>query len=249
MDKKLTAVVLGGGTLKGGTEPKAFLRVDGKCLIDPAVQAVRGCSMIEQRIIVADPLLCRQFGFDQVASIRQPGRSLVVSVRVGASGLDPNEPVLFVCGDLPRVTAAILEEFVGRCCDHPEADAWWGYVSAEAAEQALPGFPHTVGRLADGRFCGAGIALLRPRILRSQELSLLTEERKSILKLLWALGPGTLLHFALGHLTKGGVEAALSRLLACKVVGVESPHGELSVDIDSPRKLALYRRLSSLQRH
>lgn len=247
---RIPTVVLGGGTLKGRTEPKASLIVCDEPLIQPALRAVTELSdRVGPMTVVTDLGLAHQYRINNIARVVPPGNSLIESVRAGIAGMDQDKPTLLVCGDMSLVTSDMIDRFLELSEKRSTlADAWLPYIRRETAEQALPGFSHTYGRLAEGQFCMAGLTLLRPKVLRSKFVELLAEGRKGIGKLLLLLGLPTIGRFLLGRLRIPDLETVLSDRLKFKVVGVELPDGALSVDVDSRAKLAAVRRYLETKR-
>lgn len=241
---------MGGGTLKGRTEPKASLIVCDEPLILPALRAVTELSdRVGPVTVVTNLDFANQYRINNIARVVPPGNSLIESVRAGIAGMDQDEPTLFVCGDMPLVTSEMIDRFLTQAEERSiTADAWLPYIRRQTAEQALPEFPHTYGRLMEGQFCMAGLTLLRPKVLRSRFVELLAEGRKGIGKLLWLLGVPTIGRFLLGRLRVPDLEAVLSDRLKFKAVGVELPDGALSVDVDSRARLARVREFLATQR-
>lgn len=242
MKQKINAVVLGGGTLKGDSIPKAFIPVGGRPLIAAAIDAICQYPDLGEIRIVAEPsLVARHFPKVARAAV-PPGVTVIESMRVGVKGWPDDKPVLFISGDMPLVKADMLGDFVTQCAKWSRADAWLTFVSKHNAEGALPGFEHTYTRLTEGTFCMGGIALVRPAVLASTKVDELERLRKSAWRLALHIGIVTLIQSKLGLLPRYALEMRLGDLLGCCVASVESRFGGLSVDIDNQQRLACYQQ-------
>lgn len=139
------AVLLGGGSGKrlSGRDPKAFVNLDGRTLLERAVSTVEACSRIEGFVIVAPE------GWegrartvvgprDRLASVVAGGGTRQDSVRRGLDAL-PAALDVVICHDVarPLATPALFEAVLD------------GLVGADGAVPSLP-VADTVKRVDDG---------------------------------------------------------------------------------------------------
>ncbi|MBI2589945.1 nucleotidyltransferase family protein [Candidatus Berkelbacteria bacterium] len=246
--EKFPAVILAGGAFRQRffwreKTPKCFKEVGGAPLVAYAVAAARHSPLVNSVTLVAELNECllgkncfRQF----VDRFVEPGATIIGSMRAGSKNLGPDEPTLYLCGDMPKVTAEMVTRVVEVCQRKPEADAWYIYCSQANASRAMPAFPHTYAQLAEGTFCGTGVGILRPKVLASPIIGALEESRKSVLGLLGQLGSNFVFRYFFGPKpTLGELEARMSEIFGYRFIGLEALDGELTIDIDTPKKLEL----------
>lgn len=135
---------------------KAFLEIGGRSLVERAVSALLAAETIGQ-VFVVGPVerLERVLGArdSRVTLVPQVGKMLANAweaihasearhrERVGRD--DPLRPLLFISSDLPLVSAAAIDDFVGRCRGEDErADQPYSMLAGVAEEQSLkPYYP------------------------------------------------------------------------------------------------------------
>lgn len=247
----MKAVVLGGGPLgelplEPGDEAdcKGMIQISGQPMALRTLQAVLQATEIDGAVLVCPqpPGWELPRGFDWAPS--QPDLMGSFEAGVLATG-EEDQPVLVCCGDLPLVTAEALDDFVRRCRRRPEAGLWYGFLRQENSLYRYPRVGHTWARLQDGTFCGSGVMMLRPRVMKSMRAAMdrLTHARKNMLKLAHCLGWGNLLNYALGRLTVARAEKAGQQIFGVPCAGIETPYAELGFNVDDAASLAEARRL------
>ena len=170
---------------------------------------------------------------------RADGARMVESLKSGLAGSPPDELTLIAASDLPVLTTAAIAEFLAAAKDR-DLDVAYAIVSQRVHAAAYPQVPHTWAKMVDGRFCGGGLAALKPRVLPALEAVLddLGVARKSPLRLAALFGWDILPRFALGSLTVAAAERRASailrapgrcdRLLASRSRGERRPRRRIS---------------------
>lgn len=247
--ERVEGVVLAGGRvdLNVGPKPagKGLLPVGGLPLAAHAVRALANSRRISRVVVVSPVPELSGPDWSGTDLVVRAGERLMESFSAGVgAALEPHQPVLVSCGDLPFLTEAAVTDFVERCARRPEVDIWYGYLRRERSEHHFPGVRHTWARLADGTYCGTGMMMLRPRVVAPLEAAMasLTHARKHMLKLASCLGWSTVLAYLMGRLTVPMAEQAGGRLFGVPCAGVESPYAETGFNVDDDDTLAEARR-------
>lgn len=244
----MKAVVLAGGPvgdlpIEVGDHPasKGLVKIAGRPMAWRTLQALAAAQQVDFRVLVGGQ--ADWSGVDRWVAA-QP--SLMGSFEAGVTACDTmHDPVLVCCGDLPFATAAAMDDFVRRCQLRPEAGLWYGYLRKENSQRKYPNLPHTWARFQDGTYCGSGVMMLRPEVMKEmrQAMDRLTHARKNMLKLAGCLGWGNLLNYALGRLTVGRAEKAGEQIFGVPCAGIETPYAELGFNVDRPRDMIEAQRI------
>ncbi len=228
----MDVVILAGGRCgpdlraASGVEFRAELPIDGRPILEIVVEAA---APLGEPIVVGGPqgLYPRQF---------PGGNSFLESLAVGLA--HAGDEVLIVNADLPRLTTAGLEDFLGRC--DRSAALNYPIIRLEDCERAFPGMRRTSLRLSEGRFTGGGIGLVRTELmLRSMPiLERAYAARKRPIELARIVGMRTLWRLVLGALAPSTLsiaflEGSVGRFLQAPLHAVITPCPELGADIDN----------------
>jgi GTP:adenosylcobinamide-phosphate guanylyltransferase len=246
----MIAVVLAGGPadevakLQDGAPNKAFVRIGGRALVERVLYALRSSKAISRIVVVAPPATHASPALALADERRADGVHIRESLSNGLGGLPEAEPVLVATSDLPVITAASIDDFAQRALAL-DADIGYGCVEQSVHLAKYPQVPHTWARLADGTFCGAGLATIRPRIVAqlNQFIEELGAARKKPWRLASILGPRVLFKYVTGRLRIEDAEARACRLLRAPVRAVISPYAETAVNVDRVSDVALAERL------
>jgi GTP:adenosylcobinamide-phosphate guanylyltransferase len=241
----VNAVVLAGGAPDAvsatvpGLPNKAFVPIAGIALVERVIASLRGASGIE-RIIAVAPLETHAWPALALAEERRAaGARMVESLEAGVGGFDPDAPVLVAAGDLPVLSAAGIGAFVAAARAR-DLDVAYSIVERRDHLAAYPTVPHTWAKMAEGRFCGGGLVLLKPRVMPALRAVLddLGAARKSPLRLAGLFGWDILLRFAFGTLTIAGAERRASRILGAPAGAIRSAHADIAVNVDRVTDIA-----------
>jgi GTP:adenosylcobinamide-phosphate guanylyltransferase len=242
----MIALVLAGGRaddvarMQEGAANKAFVRIGGVSLLERTIRPLRESSAIARIIVVAPPATHAAPEMALADERRADGEKIRTSLRNGLNGLPDDELVLVSTSDLPVMSGPAVDDFVAsaRALD---PDLGYGCVERSVHLARYPQMPHTWTRLREGTFCGAGLIVIKPRVLPSLErfIERLGRARKNPFALASLFGWDILLKFAIGRLAVGDAEARASAILGAKVRAIVSPFAEIAVNVDRVTDVAL----------
>jgi 2-C-methyl-D-erythritol 4-phosphate cytidylyltransferase / 2-C-methyl-D-erythritol 2,4-cyclodiphosphate synthase len=136
------AVILaaaGSGSRLGGDEPKAFVEVDGRTLLELALDGVRGAGL--GRVVVVAPAagLGRARAVAVDATVVAGGPTRQRSIAAGLEALTAQPPAIVVCHDAARpfASARLFERVIAAL------DRWDGAIAATPVTD-------TIKRVIDG---------------------------------------------------------------------------------------------------
>lgn len=257
LPERLDAVVLGGGDNRGAlreasAEPyEALIPVGNEPMIAHVAAALSRARRIGSIVCVGPPAVLAaaaqaldRRGQGQRLVPSEAGRSLLENLERGlAQARTPY--VVVVTSDIPLVGGHMVDDFVARCEQAPQAqDVWYAVVERSVGEARYPGVRRTWIRLADGTFTGGNLAVVERGIVERTRrlLERAIEGRKSPLALARLLGAGALWRFLWGRLTMAEAEQRVGRILGIRGRAVVTPYPEIGIDVDKPADLLLARR-------
>jgi GTP:adenosylcobinamide-phosphate guanylyltransferase len=248
----MNAVVLAGGppdavaATSPGAANKAFVAIGGVPLVARVIAALRSASDVERIIVVAPPATHADPALAGADERRADGARMIESLVSGLAGLPAGEPVLVAASDLPVLTAAALAAFVAGARER-ELDVAYAIVHQRDHAARYPNVPHTWARMAEGRFCGGGLATLRPRVIPALHgvLDDLGAARKSPLRLAALFGWDVAARFAIGSLSIAAAERRASAILRAPAGAIRCAHPEVAVNVDRPSDIALANGLAA----
>jgi molybdopterin-guanine dinucleotide biosynthesis protein A len=249
---QITSIVLAGGppdavaALEPGAPNKAFVRIAGQTLVARTIAGLRAAPSVGRIIVVApagshaDPALA---GSDEQ---RPDGIKIRDSLRNGLADLPPDELVLVSASDMPILTGAVVEDFVGRA-RALDPDLGYGCLEKQVHMARFPEVPHTWVRLRDGTYCGGGLIVIKPRALPALDrvIEQLGAARKNPLALASLFGWRVLAKFALGRLSIAAAEKRAGEILGAQARAIVSPYAETAVNVDRVSDVALANALVS----
>jgi len=235
----MNAIVLAGGgpdvvsASVPGLPNKAFLEIGGIALVARVIAALRDTPGIERIIAVAPVAMHGSAALAGADECRVDGARMFESLESGLGGLPPDEPALIAASDLPVLTTPAIVEFL-TAAQARDLDVAYAIVSQSHHFAAYRNVPHTWAKMVEGRFCGGGLAALKPRVLPAlcAVLDDLGRARKSPLRLAALLGWDILPRFALGSLTVEAAERRASAILHAPAGAIACTHPELAVNVD-----------------
>ena len=250
--KKYDLVILAGGngtvTLSGqGTRARALAELKGRRLLDYIMEGIRGSARIDSVLLVTHSRHLKAFRQAQIPDLllcacdgsmaecaeaairelqRQPGRKTVTEV-------------VTVCDDLPFLTGAALDDFIGRA-ESLQADAVYSIVTKGACRREFPSLKRTFFRLKEGEFTGGNVSLVSAAIFPGciEKMRQVFALRKNPLKLTAWLGPSFVLKMLLGRLSLADVEERVSALFGYRGRAVITEYACIGTDLDKPEEWA-----------
>lgn len=232
----ISALILGGGTL-GNTipTPKGLLQIDGKRLIEIAVEACINASLVNEVCVVAPrealDLIHEKPGKTLVKL--ESSKNLIDNVISGVKALESADFILIVAGDLPFINGKIIDGFIKECFQYPSS-GYYPILEKGFLEKAYPGTERTYAKLKEGMFTGGNIFLVKAEVILSNEdfLRELLKARKSPFKLAGVVGFKLLLKALLGILTIEEAEKRISKIVNAPVKAIITHFPEIGIDID-----------------
>ncbi len=242
----MNAIVLAGGppdavsAMQREAPNKAFVRVGGVPLVARVIAALRAAPAIARIIVVAPIETHANAALAGADELRAAGARMIESLAAGVAGMSPDEPVLIVASDLPVLTRAAIEDFIARAHAR-DLDLAYSIVSTRVDAAEYANVRHTWVQMFEGRFCGGGAVVLKPRVLAALRLVLdeLGAARKSPFRLAALFGWDLLPRFAIGWLRIAAAEARASTILRAPVGAIACAHAGIAVNVDRPRDLAI----------
>jgi GTP:adenosylcobinamide-phosphate guanylyltransferase len=242
----MIAIVLAGGgadavsAMRRDAPNKAFVRVGDIPLVTRTIDALRSSSEVTRIIVVAPPSMHASDALAGADERRPDGARMIESLDAGLAGIPPDEQVLVAASDLPVLTRAAIDEFVDAARER-DLDIGYAIVDQKVCYAQFPRVRHTWAAMFEGRFCGGGLFVLRPRALPALRTVLddLGAARKSPLRLAALFGWDIVPRFALGFLPIAAAEARASTILRVRAGAVRCTHAEIAVNVDRPIDLAI----------
>jgi GTP:adenosylcobinamide-phosphate guanylyltransferase len=241
----MNAIVLAGGppdvvTANAPHLPnKAFVEIGSVALVQRVITALRSAG-IAHIIAVAPAATHAHAALAGADERRADGARMVDSLASGLAGAPPDEPILVAASDLPLLTAAAIGEFLTQA-QARDLDLAYAVVGQREHQDAYAGVPHTWAKMVEGRFCGCGLVVLKPRVLAALRgiLDELGAARKSPLRLAAIFGWDILPRFALGSLTVAAAERRASAILHAPAGAIACSHPEVAINVDRASDVAL----------
>jgi GTP:adenosylcobinamide-phosphate guanylyltransferase len=237
-----TAVVLAGSrgaadpvAQAGGVSHKAFAAVAGKPMIAHVLDTLAAAPSIDGIVVVIErsaPELPRP-GVRRIDAARSPSSSALAGFEAAGA------PVLVTTADHPLLTVEMVEHFIAAVTGSG-TDVAAGVALRPVVEQAGSTARRTYLRFRDGEASGCNLfALMTPRArVALTYWRLLEAKRKHPLRMAWAVGPFTLVRYALGLLSIRAAAAALGRAAGCRAALIVLPFPDAAHDVDKPADLA-----------
>ena len=236
-----TAVVLAGSrgaadpvARAGGVSHKAFADVAGKPMIAHVLDTLAAAPSIDGVVVVIErsaPELPRPDA-RRIDAERSPSMSALAGFEAAGA------PVLVTTADHPLLTVEMVEHFIAAAGSGIDVAA--GVALRPVVEQAGSTARRTYLRFRDGEVSGCNLfALMTPRARAALTYwRLLEAKRKQPWRMAWAVGPFTLVRYAMGLLSTKGAAAALGRAAGCRAALIKLPFPDAAHDVDKPVDLA-----------
>ncbi len=236
----IPVVVLGGGSLKGFSQPKSFLPLNGRWMIEWTLEALKSTPDLGEILVFLPPGEKKKFSGVKVEFSED---DLLTKLARGVDFFVRSEWLLLVSGDLPLLTPESLSDFLKRCF-YFSADGYYPVLSRETMENKFPHTKRTYGKLKEGCLTGGNVILIRPQVL-TDNWSLaekILAARKKPVQLAQILGFDTVLKFAFRVLTIKEAEERLSRITGYTLKAVFSPFAEIGLDVDKEEDFELVKK-------
>jgi len=237
---RVTAIVLAGS--RPGADPfaaahgaglKALIPVVGIPMVRRPVEALLASARVGAiRVLAQEPeSIAKALPGDPRITAGKSGETIAATLEAYCFDPSVEWPLLVTTADHALLTAAMVDEFVGKAAG---ADIAFGVVERRALLERLPQSRRTWLKFRGGAYSGANLFLLRGRnvapalrLWRSVE-----QDRKTAWRLLAAFGPAVLLGAALRLRTLEETARSVGRRLGLTVRPVELSDPLAAVDVD-----------------
>ncbi len=249
----IDAIVLAGGVLKealtdqGKEKNKAFIKIEGKTLLEYILEALEESILID-RVIVVGPE-------KDLETLKKTGLNFIIVSEMG--GMLENLAAAFEAGskeglflittaDIPLVTSKDINYFI-KNCEPLDNDLYYPVVKREVCLTKYPNVERTYVKLKDGHMTGGNICLVRSGwfLGNRQRLELFVSYRKKPLKLLRILPPLFIIKFLFKLLSISDLENYLSRQLNLSAKAFVCDIAEIAVDVDKKSDLTVVKKAMS----
>ncbi len=227
-----------------GVSNKAFIKINDKALIAYIMEALIASSLVD-RIAVVGPEadLAELFGgYSQVVIIPEKG-VMLDNLADGLAAVKGSSLCLLVTGDIPLITADVIDNFI-RLCEPHDQDLYYPVLTRNTCLQNFPTTERTYVRLKDGHITGGNIALINPDwyLANKARLEMFISYRKKPLKMLRMFPPSFIFKYIINTLSVSDLEKVFSKILQLKARAVFCETAEIGVDVDKISDLELVRK-------
>lgn len=233
------AIILAGGKtpwLKEavGTNIRALAPLNGRRMIEYIIDALDKSGKIDQIIVAADASEWEGAVLPQRAKlVAVKSKSMPETALAAAKTLPSSGKILFVCDDIPLLTAASLKDFLEQA-EQTTADAHYPIIPEADCVRTFPGAKRTYVKLVDGKFTGGNIMLLEAGKMAScmAKAQDIFARRKKPWQLCSWLGFVFILKFLLKRLTINDIEKRVTKLLGFQGKAIITHYPEIGMDVD-----------------
>lgn len=227
-------------------EPKAFLDINGKPMIQWVFDALDAASTVERVVVVglSDLRECQTKKW--LATLPSQG-GILENIRAGVIKLMEINPginhVLVVSSDIPGLTPGAID-WVVQTVSQSDEDVYYCVITRQVMEARYPHSRRSYARLQDMEVCGGDMNVVRAAIvMKDEELwHKIIASRKNVLKQAALLGYTTLFLLLLRRITLTEAVARVTRRLGLSGRAIVCPYAEVGMDVDKPHQLEIMRQ-------
>ncbi len=227
-------------------EPKAFLDIAGKPMIQWVFDALDAASLVERLVVVGLSDLRHCQAQKWVATLPSQG-GILENIRAGVAKLMEFNPeinhVLVVSSDIPGLTPQAIDWLVSTVAQSDE-DVYYNVITRQVMEARYPHSNRSYARLRDMEVCGGDMNVVRATmVMKNEELwQKIIESRKNVFKQARLIGYATLLLLLLRRITLADAVARVTRRLRLTGRAIVCPYAEVGMDVDKPHQLEIMRQ-------
>ncbi len=251
---KMDAVILAGGKLKpddplypiSPNGARCLIELQGKPMVQWVIDALNASEMVENLYLIGLPDDTRvesskplNFLPDQNDLFKNIHSSVLHVTRKNPS----HSKVIIASGDLPAVTAEMIDWLVKQVADQPDYMLYYNVITRETMEEQFPRANRSFVHLKDVSVCGGDLNVVDRAIFDVEKpiWHKLAEARKSPLKLASLLGFDSLIMVALRLVTLDQAVQKICKRLSVTGKALICPFAEMAMDADKPHQIALLR--------
>jgi len=243
--EQLPALITAGGRLSPdfaahcGTDLKALALLGKQMLIERVIAALRESGLVSTIGIVGPVERLQGAGVRADLWIEE-GQTGPENIQRGIAALRESgslrsEERLVICAtDVAFLHADTIRELHQVAEQRPDADIVFPIVRGETYDTAFPGSPNTYAPLADGRFTGSSVQIVRPDAI-TRNLPLIEKAfaaRKSQMAMAQLLGLPFILRFVTRTLTVAAAEARVGAVTGLRCHAPVFTDARIAADVD-----------------
>ncbi|MBW8011550.1 MAG: NTP transferase domain-containing protein [Chloroflexi bacterium] len=251
----MDAIITAGGTPKPGKplyeytqgKPKAFLEINGKPLVQYALDAIGEAEHIERVVLVSvdedSGVECKK----PLAFVPHQG-GMVENILAGTEKvleLNPDaEHVLIGVSDTPTYMPEMIDWAINEALK-THHDAYYYLVLRDVFEKRYPDSNRTYVWMKDVEVCGGTLGILATKLMTSDVdfWEKITAGRKSVWKQGLTFGISNLIKVLLRRLSVEQATTVLEERMGISGRAIFSPYAELAFDVDEDHELEYLRQL------
>lgn len=244
---KVNAVVLAGGDgaiIDPTVEIKGLVPVAGKPMVEWVVEALRGASHVNEIAVVVPTGDGLGRWVDKADKVVISKQAFVDNLLAGVDSFRDELSILIATGDLPALTSAAVDDFVGRSLER-QVDVSYPLVPKADMVEQFPGSERTYIKIVGGPVTGGNMMLLTPGVVHGNRDigQRLFETRKSPIKMAKLLGPVFIVKLMSGRLDPADVEKKMEQLVGGKCAAIYTSHASIGADVDKPVDVVVAERV------
>jgi molybdopterin-guanine dinucleotide biosynthesis protein A len=250
----LDAVVLAGGdpekdaellAYAGDVPSKALIELGGRTFLEHVLSALLGADRVRRIAVVGLAPKDRPdlgprvvFAADR-GGMLENGEAGVERLRTTG---EISERILSSTCDIPLITSTIVDDLISRCLAY-DVDFCYPIVPQEVMERSFPGSGRTFIPLANGRFAGGDMGMIKLAMLDKDRDKMyeLVGQRKTFWRQVQVIGLRTLILFLVRRLTIARLEQRVGKVFDITGKAVVLAHAEPAMDVDKPHHLDVVR--------
>lgn len=219
---------------------KAFVRIDGKAMIDHVLQALAECGQFDKILVCIPPADYKAFApglaamhEDGIVSMIPPEDSPAASALKLLDCVPKNTRLMLTTADHPLLSAPIIDAFLAGVAY--EADVQIGMVPLALIQHKYPKSKRTKLRFRDGVYSGCNLFYFQVNDRAHALVSYwkrLEALRKKPLRMAFAIGPMILLGFLLRRLSLNAMLDTIGAKAGAAIRSVVLSIPEAGIDVD-----------------
>jgi len=232
----LNVVILAGEQAlndSGSKSNKAFIKINGRMMIDYVIDAVVKTDNISKITVVGNCENLPDHIRQKVDTILESSGSIINNLVMGVNSFNSDDYVLVCTSDIPMVTDTALNDFIKRSLTSG-ADFCYPVVDKISNDRKFPGIQRTYIKVKDGTFTGGNVFFIKPVIVeRNRALAdELVNLRKKPFKMARLFGILFLIKLALGVISIKEAELKFSKIIGAKARAIVTDYAEIGNDVD-----------------
>lgn len=229
-----------------GVPCKSLTPIAGQPMLARVLKALEECSKIKRCLVLGPPK--HAIAGSPIVSLLKsswiewlpPDSSPSLSALAGLRRIPENRQVLLTTADLAFPNPRVFAEFCHKA-QTCKTDVAVGLIPYAEVTVRFPKVRRTLLNFSDGPFCTCNLfAFLTPQGRTIVDFwRHLEQKRKHPHRLIWALGPNTVLRYLSGCLSTQELARRVESKLGVKVEFIVLPYPEAAIDVDTVEDLKL----------